>query len=255
VNSSQQVLGRPGSCPHNGPRSPVSIPIRCLDCGAVMILAPGTMCAECGFDFRKDPGWRVRDPPNPAEVAARVSHFSGGEHQRELERKASAALADGERAAREREQAEAVRRDTEAEARRRAEESEIAERTREAEERRRLDETARRGREAAEERRLRMDRALLAGEDPRTVMYSLGGVSEAQVRARQVYLAKLRENRGRPWAETALDLEIVRLRRQAGLTRDAVKRELNVGAGRIARAEREAGRGSRRVESGSGTGP
>jgi hypothetical protein len=218
-----------------------------------VIEAPGTMCAACGFDFRKDAGWRLSDPRNPAEEAAWVTHFSNGDHERELERKASAAVADEEYATRERERAAAARREAEEEGRRRAEDAETVERAREAEERRRQEEVARRGREAAEERRVRMDRALLAGEDPRSVMYSLGGVTEAQVRARQVYLAKLRENRGRPWAETALDLEIVRLRRQAGLTRDAVKRELNVGAGRIARVEREAGVLSRRSESESGT--
>jgi hypothetical protein len=211
------------------------------------------MCARCGGDFKKDPGWRVGDPTNPAEAAAWEAHFSNGDHEHELERQASSALADEERAAREREQAEATRREAEAEGRRRADEAETAERVREAEEKRREEDSARRGLQEAKERRLRLDRALLAGEDPRSVMYSLGGVTEAQVRARQVYLAKLRENRGRPWAEAALDLEIVRLRRQAGLTRDAVKRELNVGAGRIARVERAAGIGSERDEHGSGT--
>jgi len=213
------------------------------------------MCTACGFNFRKDAGWRLGDPRNPAESAAWESHFSNGDHERELEQRAATALADEERAARERERVEAARLEREAQARRSAEEAETAERAREAEDRRRQEGAARRGREQAEERRLRMDRALLAGEDPRSVMYSLGGVTEAQVRARQVYLAKLRENRGRPWAEAALDLEIVRLRREAGLTRDAVKRELNVGAGRITRVERAAGSGSGRGESGSGTGP
>jgi hypothetical protein len=256
VNGSQQPSAAPRGCPHTGPRSPVPIPVRCWGgCGASVIVAPGTMCATCGGDFRKDSGWRVGDPPNPAETAAWEAHFSNGDHERELERKVSSALADEERAARERERAEAARLEADAEDRRRAEEAEAAERAREAEEKRRQEDATRRGLQEAEERRLRLDRALLAGEDPRSVMYSLGGVTEAQVRARQVYLAKLRGNRGRPWAEAALDHEIVRLRRQAGLTRDAVKRELNVGAGRIARVEREAGIGSERDEGGSGASP
>lgn len=242
------------SCRHDGPRTPVPIPIRCWDCGKVVVVAPGTMCATCGLDFRKASGWRLSDQRNPVEVAAWEAHYSNGDHERALEAKESAVVAKKERAAQEEERAETTRREAEVEARRRAEEATAAERAREAEERRRREESERAERDAAEERRARIDRALLAGEEPRSVMYSTGGVTEAQVRARQTFLAKLSENRGRLWAELALDKEIVRLRVQEGLTRDAVKRELGVGSGRIARVERLAGLGTKRGDGRTGAG-
>ncbi len=99
----------------------------------------------------------------------------------------------------------------------------------------------------AERRRTETDAALLAGKDPDLIPYSVRGVTAAQVRARQIELARLQENRGKPWAELALDREILRLV-QAGVDRPTIVRQLGVGAHRVARVRRAAGLKSRRFK-------
>jgi hypothetical protein len=53
-----------------------------------------------------------------------------------------------------------------------------------------------------------MDGALLSGEEPGAVLYTSGGATEAQVWARQFDFARVKDNRGKPWGDLALDLEI-----------------------------------------------
>ncbi len=113
------------------------------------------------------------------------------------------------------------------------------------EERRKTEEAGREEKEKAERRAAEIDRRLLAGEAPKEIHYS-ADLTEAQVRHRQLALAKMKENRGRPWAEKAIDGEIVRLL-EAGVRRDEIKSLLKVGASRIRRVER--------VRSGTGSGP
>lgn len=162
--------------------------------------------------------------------------------------------AEEEGKARAREQAEALERKRSREeaarhaaeraaARRRAREKE-AEARREAEREKREEEAAaeRSRKEEAEQRRAEIDRRLLAGENAESVWRaSLGGegptISVAQVKARQLELAKLQEHSGEPWAELAKDVEIERLVGQ-GVLRDVIKQQLGVGASRIARVRR-----------------
>ncbi len=113
------------------------------------------------------------------------------------------------------------------------------------EERRKTEEAGREEKEKAERRAAEIDRRLLAGEAPKEIHHS-ADLTEAQVRHRQLALAKMKENRGRPWAEEAIDGEIVRLL-EAGVRRDEIKSLLKVGASRIRRVER--------VRSGTGSGP
>lgn len=140
-----------------------------------------------------------------------------------------------EPAAEERVAAEAERRAAEVEARR----AEAAERERKEKE---LVE-----RVEAERRRTEIDTALVAGKDPDLIPSSVRGASVAQVRARQVELARLKENRGKPWAELALDREVLRLV-QAGVDRPTIVKQLGVGAHRVARVRRDAGLKSRRFK-------
>ena len=240
----------PFRCAHGDGRVPIEIRLGCTCSDAGIGVAPGTMCALCGLDFKKDHGW---GPNGAEEDAFRERHFSSGDHDRRLEETRLAHTREAEKVERER-QAEDLR------AREETERRERADRERGAEERRTRQEVDRKSRAEREERLARIDRALLAGQDPREVTDSMFGASENEVRARQVALAKLEENRGHPWAESAIDREILTLRSQ-GVTRDAVRDQLGVGAGRISRVEREAGLGPKRVgygsdasRNGSGTG-
>ncbi len=77
------------------------------------------------------------------------------------------------------------------------------------------------------------------------MLYAVRGATEAQVRARQLDLARLKENRGKSWAELALDRETARLL-SLGTKRDAIRDQLGVGEHRIARVRRR-----RRTDTGS----
>ena len=222
-------------CAHGDGRVPIEIRLGCTCSDVGIGVAPGTACALCGFDFRKGPGW---GPNGAVEDAFRERHFSSGDHDRILEERRLAKTREVEKVERER-QTENLRTSEETERRERAE------REREAEGYRARQEAERKSRAEREDRLARIDRALLAGQDPCEVSYSVVGSSENEVRARQVALAKLEENRGHPWAESAIDREILSLRTQ-GVTRDAVRDQLGVGAGRISRVEREAGLGPKR---------
>ena len=69
------------------------------------------------------------------------------------------------------------------------------------------------------------------------MLYGVRGATEAQVRTRQLDLARVKGNRGKPWAEFALDREIARLL-SLGTKRDAIRDRLGVGDHRIARVRR-----------------
>ena len=110
-------------------------------------------------------------------------------------------------------------------------------------------------RERVERRNAEIDRRLLAGEGPRYISESVGFVTEGQVRGRQAALAKMKVHRGKPWAEAALDKEILRLT-LAGVRREAVAEQLDVGENRIARIRRQEGlKGKRLAHSGAGLAP
>ena len=217
-------------CQHGGPRAPVEIPLQCSCSKTGIGNAPGTMCALCGFNFRKDPGW---GPNGQMEAAFRERHISSGEHARRLAEGRSVDVAGRERAPRENVAANSK---TEVEAKRRAEAGK-----REQEEKELLE------RAGAERRRTEIDAALLSGKDPDLIPYSVRGTSVAQVRARQIELARLKENRGKPWAELALDSEILRLV-QAGVDRPTIVHQLGVGAHRVARVRRDNGLKSHRFK-------
>ena len=215
-------------CKHGGPRAPVEIPLQCSCSKTGIGNAPGTVCALCGFNFRKDPGW---GPDGEKETAFRERHISSGEHDHLLAEGRRVELAGRERAPRENVTANS---NPEVEAKRRAESGK-----REQEERELLE------RAEAERRRTEIDAALLSGKDPDLIPYSVRGTSVGQVRARQVELARLKENRGKPWAELALDREILRLV-QAGVDRPTIVQQLGVGAHRVARVRRDNGLKSHR---------
>ena len=105
-------------------------------------------------------------------------------------------------------------------------------------------------------RRTEIDARILAGLSPDAICRAVPGSTEAQVTARRVELARLEVHRGKPWAEAALDAEILRLSR-TGVPREEISKQLAVGAHRIARVRREAGLGRRRswretINSGAG---
>ena len=81
-------------------------------------------------------------------------------------------------------------------------------------------------REESDRRRAEVDVALISGKGPDLIPYSVRGVTAAQVRARQLELARLKENRGNPWTELALDREIARLL-SLGTKRDAIRDQLH----------------------------
>ncbi len=219
-----------GACRHDGPRVPIEIPLLCDCTGGDIGTAPGTMCALCEFNFRKDPGW---GPAGAKEDAFRERHFSSGEHARRIaEDRRFKAVEPGPTARESAERKPAA----ELEGKRRAE---AAERERK--------EKALVERAEAERRRTEIDTALVAGKNPDLIPYSVRGATVAQVRARQVELARLKENRGQPWAELALDREVLRLI-QAGVDRPTVVKRLGVGAHRVARVRRDAGLKSRRFK-------
>ena len=83
------------------------------------------------------------------------------------------------------------------------------------------------------------------------MLYAVRGATEAQVRARQLDLARLKENRGKSWAELALDRETARLL-SLGTKRDAIRDQLGVGEHRIARVRRRHRTGTGSAPSGTG---
>jgi hypothetical protein len=125
---------------------------------------------------------------------------------------------------------------------RRRREVEEAARQQAAERRRhKAEEAAERARqEEADRLRGRIDAAPISGQDPDRVARSVGGATEARVQARQLELARLQEHRGKPWAEAALDAEIVRMTR-AGIRRAVIVEQLGVGEHRVQRVREEAG--------------
>ena len=233
----------PSPCSHDGPRERGAVPLVCGACGGIEVArAPHSRCARCGGDGRRGPGWETNGPewskavsPHLASIGHqfRATPYLVGPSDEELRaaeneriRHAREAVAERERRAREEAERKAER---EAGARRVALAAEATRRAREAEEQRR--------RQEAERRRAEIDRALLSGEETRGVLYAVRGATEAQVRARQLDLARVKEHRGKPWAELALDREIARLL-SLGTKRDAIRDQLGVGEHRIARVRR-----------------
>jgi hypothetical protein len=94
--------------------------------------------------------------------------------------------------------------------------------------------------EEAERKRGQIDAALISGLDPDRVARSVEGATEARVQARELELARLHKHRGKPWAEAALDAEIVRLTR-AGIRRAVIVEQLGVGEHRVQRVREESG--------------
>lgn len=230
------------------------------------MVGPGWKCDSCGWRKVRPGSTRheQKDYHRRNAASAEQRRRSSEKFRQLLEAEAQEAArrapelarlqAEEEERARAREHAEALERKRardeaarlaaeRAAARRRAREKE-AEVRREAERQKREEEAAaeRSRREEAEQRRAEIDRRLLAGENAEAVWRaSLGGegpmITVAQVKARQLELAKLQQHSREPWAELAKDVEIERLVGQ-GVLRDAIKQQLGVGASRIARVRR-----------------
>lgn len=223
-------------CPRCGsaaPRERGAAPIVCSLCGgAELARAPHSRCAICKGDGRRDPGWETG---GPLWADAVLPHLESSGH---LARVPLTEAPERQERARLARAGAARRRDSEKAAR----QAGAVERERRAAELREQRKAARAEREEKERAAAQVDRDLLAGKDPRDVADSASGISEAQARARQLALARIREHRGRPWAEKAVDAEISRLL-ASGVPWAQVKRDLHVGSGRI----RRVCAGSRRV--------
>ncbi len=229
------------ACPHDGPRDRGAVPLVCSDCGGVEIgRAPSTRCIACGQTFR-DPGWE-RDGPSLLSVV-RAHRATHAPNYLEVDPIWELTRRDEERDRRERVARERERQERE-EAERR-DQAELERRRREAEEQARWREAERATRDEAERRRTDVDAGILAGLSPDAICRSVPGATQAQVAARKVELAKLEANRGKPWAEAALDAEILQLSR-AGVPRAEIADQLHVGAHRIKRVRSASGLPPRR---------
>ena len=253
-------------CPRDHSRLPyrflLGVKVTCGTCNEI-VGGSGWRCASCGWARLDSGAWsrhvaslkhRFADMASQAEAQRAHPLFAAEEVERMRERSeriqrdrraredeavlewGKAETATREAGERERQQkAEAAAR--EAEQRERAIEAEAQRKEREAE----REEAERKERATAE-----VDRRLLAGQVPREVSYSVGGLTEAQIERRRTELAKLPANRGKKWAEHSIDQEIGRLV-LAGARRTDIEKQLGVGAHRVARVRREVGLTGRRI--------
>ena len=247
-------------CPRDHSRLPyrflLGVKVTCGICNEI-VGGSGWRCASCGWARLESGAWsrhvaslkhRLADMASQSEAQRAHPLFTAEEVERMRER---SERIQRDRRAREDEAVlewgkaeiairEAGERERQQKSEAAAREAEQRERAIEAEAQRKQREAEREEAERKEHATAEVDRRLLAGQVPREISYSVGGLTEAQIERRRAELAKLPANRGKEWAEHSIDQEIRRLV-LAGARRTDIEKQLGVGAHRVARVRRDLG--------------